>query len=159
MFNTVHKLVPSKKSTPKVCVDKNRSPATGRNCVDKIRWTGLDDTKSGTKAGLSHLGFKQPSRPPPDPAGFLPPTAGHAPTPTHPPTYTCHTVYFNTHRLASFGKIGVKDSRLNEIADMFLFERTLRGCPKNCHRCQVTARITENICTIDDCPSHISWVK
>ena len=32
------------------------------------------------------------------------PSAGHAPTPTHPLTYTLHTVDINTLRLSSFGK-------------------------------------------------------
>ena len=123
MFNTVHKLVPSKKSTPKVCVDKNRSPATGRNCVDKIRWTGLDDTKSGTEAGLSHLGFKQPSRPPPDPTGFLLPTAGHAPTPTHPNTRVTRLTLIHPDRYlqgkSCFGLLLIPD----EKNDLFFYPR------------------------------------
>ena len=55
--------------------------------------------KAGTGTG-QYLKFELPSRPPP--ARFLPPTAGHAPAPTQPPTYTCHMVDFHTARFSSF---------------------------------------------------------
>ena len=49
-----------------------------------------------TTSGLPYLESNTRSRPPPDPAGFPTPTAGHAPTPAHLPRDTCHMVDFYT---------------------------------------------------------------
>ena len=64
-----------------VWVDKIQTPAIRNVCVDKIR-TG----------GLPELGIGPPT------------SAEHAPTPTHPPTYTIRAIDIKTPILSLLGK-------------------------------------------------------
>ena len=93
----------SSPATRNICANKIRSPVTRKGLcrsagVDKSLnriWTiisGLFYLKN-IRAGRRRIWL-----------GLLTPTAGHAPSPTHPPTCRCHAVGFYTPKLSFFGK-------------------------------------------------------